>query len=196
MSAGITDGTPFFSVVVGALQDLNIPYMITGSMCCTAFGEPRSTNDVDIVIDPELGQVELLVERFQASAYISREAALDAFRRRTMFNVISNETMEKIDFILLKQTAYGATAFGRRSIQDFGSVKALSTTPEDAILSKLVWSRRTLSEVQSRDIVGIVRALPDALDMEYLRHWGSQLGVLSRLEEMLKERDESDASPD
>ncbi len=78
--------------------------MITGSVASFLYGEPRVTYDLDIVVDPTKETLLELVKSLEAHAYVSRDAALDAFKRRQMFNAIGFETAEKIDFILLKKT--------------------------------------------------------------------------------------------
>ena len=68
----------------GVLDDLSIPYMVTGSFASSAHGEPRATNDLDVVIAPTSAQVEELIRRLPESQYYSNiEEARDAFRRRS-----------------------------------------------------------------------------------------------------------------
>ncbi len=194
MTSDAPDKFPFFSETVKVLEAMEIPYMLTGSMCCTAYGEPRSTNDIDIVINPTKEQLKALISFFQAIAYVSEDAAMEAYRRRSMFNVISNETVEKIDFIFRTDSSYAVQAFERRIVQNFGHVVAYSITPEDIVLSKLVWSRQTLPELQFRDIAGIVRMQSETLDREYLKYWGKELKVLRRMEEIFGEVENSNDS--
>ena len=46
---------------VGMFDRIGIPYMVVGSFASTAHGEPRSTQDLDIVIDPTLEQLNELL---------------------------------------------------------------------------------------------------------------------------------------
>jgi len=39
--------------VVKAFEKLEIPYLVTGSVASMAYGEPRLTNDIDIVAEIE-----------------------------------------------------------------------------------------------------------------------------------------------
>lgn len=187
MNPAQTDSASFFEQMVRKLEEMDIPYMVTGSMGCTVYGEPRATNDVDIVIDPPLEKLKILVEYLAEVAYVSDVAAMDAFRRRSMFNVISNETVEKIDLIFLKQTAFQQTAFERRTVQDFGTTHAECISAEDAILAKLSWSRKRQSEMQFRDVVGIAMNPGNKLDWSYLKHWARELNLTPQLQEVLNE---------
>ena len=187
MIPGRIDSAPFFVQIVKMLEEMEVPYMVTGSMGCTVFGEPRATNDVDIVIDPHREQLVRIVEDLVDVAYVSDVAAMDAFRKRSMFNIISNETMEKVDLIFPKRTPYQEEAFARRSIQDFGSTHAYCISPEDAILSKLSWSRMSMSEMQFRDVVGIAMNPNNRLDWDYLKRWGEDLNLLPQLKSVFNE---------
>jgi hypothetical protein len=56
-------------------------------------------------------------------------------------------------------------------------------SPEDLILSKLVWAKDTRSEIQLRDVRCVIEAQP-TLDWSYVVHWGSILGVSELLQEI------------
>jgi hypothetical protein len=75
-----------------SLERLNIGYFITGSQATIAYGEPRFTNDIDVVIALESSQLDAFVCEFPDSDfYLSREAALEAIRDRGMFNIINRQ---------------------------------------------------------------------------------------------------------
>lgn len=75
--------------VCALLDRLNVAYMVTESQATIAYGEPRFTNDIDIIVDLTPANVELFCDGFpDDDFYLSRPAAIDAFSRRGMFNVI------------------------------------------------------------------------------------------------------------
>lgn len=49
---------------VKALERLNIPYIVTGSVAAMAYGEPRLTNGIDIVAGVEERHIEGLLAAF------------------------------------------------------------------------------------------------------------------------------------
>jgi hypothetical protein len=53
----------FFSRVVPALESASVPYMLTGSVANSLHGTPRSTRDLDVVIDPSGEQLTALVKQ-------------------------------------------------------------------------------------------------------------------------------------
>lgn len=163
--------------VAGLLHTLGVPYMVTGSIGSTFYGEPRSTNDIDLVVDPTREQLLALLDKMPANWMTSPEAAKDAFNRRTMFNVIHMETSEKVDMILLKDRDFSRAEFLRRRPERMGNADIFLLSPEDAIISKLEWSRLGESERQYRDALSVARARWSTLDVEYIEKWVKELGL-------------------
>ncbi len=162
--------------------------MVSGGVATLAHGEPRFTADADIVIAPSPEQIERFVGLFKESeTYLSREAVAEALRERTMFNIIDSRSGWKADLVFLKGTPFSRTEFDRRrSIEALG-VRVTGVSPEDLVLSKLSWGKKSASEKQLRDVAGILRIQRDALDLDYLRRWAKELGVEEILEELLRE---------
>ena len=167
--------------VVGLLEQAGIPYMLTGSMALNVYGHPRATNDFDIVIEIETRDENRLLALFEENYYVSRDAIRPALAQESLFNIIDNETVFKIDLIVKKRTPYAAEQFRRRRVEELQGFKTLVISPEDLILAKLDWSRESLSEMQGRDIGGLIRLVSKNLDFAYMENWASVLGVLDRL---------------
>lgn len=180
----ITEHGGLGRLAIETLERLGVPYMVTGSVASFLYGEIRATNDLDVVIAPDLESLNALVDELEHHAHVTRKAALDAFRRASMFNVIGNGTGEKVDFILLKDRSYSRAAFERRTRMDFKSLPLIVTTAEDSILSKLSWARRSGSERQLRDVYGILGNNELQLDWEYLNYWAPELGVVALLNQL------------
>ena len=71
------------------LDASGVPYMLTGSFASGIHGQPRASHDIDFVIAPTLGSLNKLLERLpRDNYYVSREAALDAYGRESLFNVV------------------------------------------------------------------------------------------------------------
>ena len=80
------------------LEDAKIPYMIVGSFASTVHGEPRTTHDLDIVIDPLPHALDHFLAHIDMDAfYVDPDTARDALRRRTMFNIIDMRSAWKVD---------------------------------------------------------------------------------------------------
>lgn len=160
------------------LESIGVPYMVTGSFVSAVHGVPRATHDVDVVIAPTARQVEALVQQFTESEYYAElEDALDAFRYRTQFNVIDQNSAWKIDFILRKDRPFSITEFERRTIVKILGVSVYAASPEDILIAKLEWAKIGESERQIRDAAGILAIQGHNLDFEYVEHWVAALGL-------------------
>jgi hypothetical protein len=183
----LTELKTFLSRVLSILQKTEIPYLITGSVGSTIFGDPRATRDIDFIIDPTEAQLRHFVQELTFEYYVSLETALDALQRRFMFNVIDSSTGWKADFIIRKNTRYEQMKFQRRVQVVYLNIPINVATPEDIILSKLLWAKVSDSERQVRDAFGVVAVQGEKLDKEYLRKWAKELGVEEVLEKIFKE---------
>lgn len=88
-------------VVVATLERLGIRYLVTGSIATIFYGEPRFTNDIDIVVDLDPRSTARLVEAFSPDDfYLSRESAQRAVARGSQFNLIHPSSGLKVDFMV------------------------------------------------------------------------------------------------
>ena len=164
------------ATVINALDGATVPYMVTGSLASSYHGEPRATQDVDIVIDPNPESLERLVDGvLQAGFYVDRDVARTALTERTQFNAIGSDAT-KVDFIIRRDRPFSVEEFARREPADLLGTAGFLTTAEDLILAKLEWANATGSERQLRDVAGIL-AIGHSLDEDYIERWASVLGT-------------------
>jgi len=163
-----------------------VSYMLTGSMASNAWGIPRTTHDLDFVIQLPPSQVTRFTASFAHPDYFLDEAAVRAaYRPPFQFNLIHISSALKVDFWLLRPVPFEREMFARR-LQDtwFGETIWLATA-EDVMLHKLYWNRLTPSDRQLQDVAGVVQVQRGKLDEAYLRHWAADLGVSATLEAAL-----------
>jgi hypothetical protein len=177
----------FFAAIISRLDACQIPYMLTGSVASSAHGHARSTNDLDIIIDPSAAALTRFVDSLPSEWYASREAALSALNSRSMFNIIETAGGWKADLIIRGNRPFDIEEFNRRKTRPALGINASMITPEDSILSKLDWSRDSQSARQFEDAVGVAAMNLSSLDLQYLRKWAAQLGVEARLEQVLEQ---------
>ena len=161
-------------------ERLGISYMLTGSMAMNYYAQPRMTRDIDVVIALRVEDATGLVELFEPEYYVPRQAVQAAVRTESMFNLIHQESVIKVDCIVRKSAMYRQIEFERRvkiRIRDF---QTYIVTKEDLILSKLVWSKDSLSEIQLADIKNL---LSTGYDHDYLELWARKLAVAELLED-------------
>lgn len=124
---------------------------------------------MDIVIDIYRSDINRLIEIFKNDFFIQKEAIVEALQHQGMFNIIHNETMFKVDFIIRKDIPYRELEFLRRTTKEFLGSKIWIATVEDLIISKLHWAKDSFSEMQIKDIRNLM--LNTNLDYVYIDKW-------------------------
>lgn len=167
------------AVAVGILERLKIPYLVTGSVASMAYGEPRLTNDIDIVADIQPAHIEPLLSAFPESEYyLSREMMEKAVQTSGQFNIIHPASGLKIDLVLRRNTPHDESRFARRKrLRPAKSYEAYFAAPEDVILKKMEFYKAGGSEKHLRDITGILKISASEVDREYIATWSDRMGV-------------------
>jgi hypothetical protein len=182
----------FFQTIIDLLEQAGIPFMVTGSYGSSHHGMPRSTNDLDLVIDPTPEQLDALCTLLADRFYVSVPAAREALRDRFMFNVIDTAAGYKVDFVVRKDRPFSVEEFARRRPGLVQDRTVYMASPEDIILSKLEWNAQTPSERQLQDALNVAIVQWPQLDRNYLRRWARELGVTETLEAILKQAGQAD----
>ena len=164
------------ATLIDGMERAGVPYMITGSLASSYHGEPRTTRDVDIVIDPEPEALATLVVDLQAAGfYVDRDVAMEALTERSQFNAIGPDAAI-FDFIIRRDRPFSREEFARRQAADLLGTAGYLTSAEDLVLAKLEWAAASGSERQLADVAGIL-AVNDQLDTHYIDRWAAVLGV-------------------
>ena len=181
------DQIEFLRRLMDVLDRLGVPHMVVGSLASIAYGEPRMTQDIDVVVDLDERHVEPLCRAFPADEfYVSREAALEAVRTRGQFNIIHAASANKIDLLIPPADAWGRTEIARRErVRIFPDLEGYCARPEDVILGKMAYYRQGGSEKHLRDIAGILRVSGDAVDRRYVSEWAERLDLAEIWEAVL-----------
>lgn len=170
--------------VTDALERLGIGYFLGGSLASSFQGEPRSTNDVDLVVDLREERVEALASALGPEFDVDRIALARAARERTSWNILYLPTATKFDLFLLRDAAFDRSEFERRRPVEIRAGRRLQVkSPEDSVLRKLLWFRAGggVSDRQWRDVVQVLRHSGRDMDPAYLDRWASDLGVTELL---------------
>jgi hypothetical protein len=170
--------TEVFRRITAALDQAGIGYMLTGSFASAYHSVPRSTQDIDLVIEASPAQLEAFVKSLpQEEYYADRDAALEAHRRQSLFNVIDLATGWKIDFIICKSRTFSQGEFARRQRINLQGLPVFVATVEDVVIAKLEWARLAASQRQIEDVTAILRLRWESLDHPYLDKWIGELGL-------------------
>lgn len=164
----------FFLTVCQKLDDLALPYMLTGSAAMNYYSVIRTTQDLDIVLELKEDELEAFLGAFP-NHYYHETSIITEIKRKGMFNLIDFNTGYKIDFILRKNTEYAKVAFSRRwKSNDFGfPIWVISL--EDLLLAKLLWIQELYSDRQANDIQQLLNG--ETIDKNYLYFWIKELNI-------------------
>lgn len=155
------------------LDTLKIPYAITGGYAVSIWGKPRSTFDVDMIIEFPQSKIYVLAEalrKISELSYVDENVMAHAVERKGEFNFIHTESGIKVDFFVLKNDAFSRLKLQRRVAKVIEDKKIYFLSPEDLILSKLLWRKETESELQLRDVESIMK-FQKKLDWKYINKW-------------------------
>lgn len=172
----MTNELEILKIVIKRLESADIPYMVSGSIAANFYTTPRMTRDIDIVIHVREMDAGRIYSLFSDEFYADRDLIREAIREKHMFNIIHNDGIVKIDFIVRKDTEYRKLEFERRRSIPFEGIEIAIVTAEDLIISKLYWAKDSMSEMQIRDVKNILKTVPD-IDIDYLEEWINKLGL-------------------
>lgn len=176
----------FLEKLVPLLEQHGISYAITGSIASNYWGIPRFTHDLDILVVLNPDQAQQIASAFDDPYYVSVEAARDAARTRSMFNILASTSNFKADLWVAKDDAFSRSMLQRRRrVEVATGLHGYLGSPEDVLLHKLVWHTITPSERQLADAAGIVTVQAGNLDLDYMRTWAAQQGTTQLLEDAL-----------
>gem|GEM_PF-147866 len=182
-SPPVSDELDVLKSVTAQLERAGIPYMVTGSMAANFYAVPRMTRDIDLVIELSERDVDRITRLFQEEFYIDRDRVQQAVRDHTMFNMIHNALVVKVDCVVRKDTEYRREEFARRRAVSISDQQIFIVAPEDLILSKLDWAKESRSQMQLDDVRNLLRSV-QGLDTAYLNPWADRLGLATLYQEI------------
>lgn len=192
---GIGDALDVALRVAAALEGLGCAYFIGGSIASSLQGEPRATNDIDIVVTLQPRQVRAFADALGPDFEVDVDMLRDALARGSCANIFYLPLVTKVDLFALGPSRFDESEFARRqpiAIRASGETLYIKA-PEDTVLRKLLWFQAggEVSEKQWRDIIEVLRISGPQMDRAYLRHWAQVLRIPHLLD-----RAESEAARD
>jgi len=174
--------------IVGILNKLRIPYLITGGMAVMVWGRPRFTADIDIIVQiqpKDINSLEKALKSISDAGYIDIDSMQRALKLFGQFNFIEGESGIKVDFYILKKTPYNLSQLKRKRIKTILGKNIYFSSPEDLILSKALWHKESYSDKQIEDIKSIIKISGEKLDYKYLDLWANKLDIEKILANLL-----------
>jgi hypothetical protein len=165
---------------------------VGGSLASAISGEPRSTLDVDLVVELRQENIDPLAEALGDEVHVDMDALRRAIRERSSANVIHYATSTKIDLFIVGGSPLDEQQMDRRQRIQVSTDPGrwlYVYTPEDILLQKLRWYKlgSEVSDRQWRDILGIILVQGSRLDQAYLHKGAEALAVSCLLQRALRE---------
>lgn len=183
----MTESTPteILISIAKVLDELKIDYYVTGGFAVSVWGIPRFTADIDLIIKMSHLQKKEFASKLQKlfpKGHIDLDQIDTALARHGEFNFIEPETGMKVDFWIAKDDVFEKECFKNSRIRDIGyKVKFIS--PEDLIISKLIWFQETGSNRHLEDAESVLKITP--VDKKYLKTWVLKLKLENEFEKLI-----------
>ena len=192
MTKRVLDIVDFIKLVLDALKAAEVEYMIGGAIAAWAWGEPRATQDIDIVIDLPVEAVKKFSRELEKrDMLVPADILLDALledRADIPINAIHMHSGLKADLYPVRPgDELRLSAFQRRQRVDYGPPigRVYVHSPEDLILYKMIYFGISQQPKHSRDIAAILQSRREQLDLQYIEGWAGRLGLSSLWKELL-----------
>lgn len=177
--------------VLRAFERLGVRHYVGGSLASSLHGDPRFTNDADIVAELFEPHIRRLQQELGERFYVDEESVRFAIRNERSFNLIDEIELAKVDVFCVRGTGYQAEALARvvrmeLEVDDPFTIVSVAS-PADTILAKLRWYRmgNEISDRQWADILGVAKTQQGKLELDYLWKWAKEQGTLDLLERLL-----------
>lgn len=184
MNSKPLDIVGFLKLMIEALDSAGIEYLIGGAIAAWAWGEPRATQDLDLVIDLPFEAVTRLSNELKArDMLVPPEIILEALaedRDDIPINAIHIHSGLKADLYPIRPgDELRREAFRRRMEVDFGPPigNVFIHSAEDLIIYKLLYFSISRQSKHIRDTTTILRTMKNQIDREYIEKWANRLGL-------------------
>ena len=175
--------------IVAILKHLKIPYVVTGGFAVAVWGKPRFTADIDIIVELPMLKIRALAKSLLAidkDVYVDELAMGTALKGKREFNFIHPQTGLKVDFWIMKGDEFSRMELKRAVIKKIDGQHIYFISPEDLILSKLLWYKASKSTRHLEDIESILKI--SKVDLKYIKQSAVRQSTTKILEDLLNKR--------
>lgn len=173
--------------VFTTLDRLHLPYLVGGSFATSIFGNRRSTNDLDLVLEISEFDIDDFVSSFSGEFMVSRASIADAIASDdpySGFQITHTEKLFRIDVFIRQYEEFNNIEFDTaREVEIVPGILSPVCSPECIVLRKLMWFEMggRVSDRQFNDVVGVLEVQKGRLDEPFMRSWATRLGVAESL---------------
>ncbi len=174
---------------VAIAQSLELPFHLTGGSISSAYGEPRLTQDIDVVISPDVAKQradDLVTQLFSSDFLFSETTVRHAIASGELFQLLDKTESLKLD-IYPRELIPGELQRST-NLELFEGITLPVVSQADAALSKLIWIDKG-SQRSRRDLRGIFKNCEPNLQT-LIREQATAMSLINLLNQVLSESDE------
>ncbi|NNE90811.1 MAG: hypothetical protein HKN23_04120 [Verrucomicrobiales bacterium] len=181
------DGFEATSRVVRVLEDMDIDYLVVGSLSSMAYGIPRSTKDADLVLSLKSGELSRFADALGPEFELDPQGSFETVTGTMRYHLGVPSISFEIELFLLSDDAHDQARFERRQTIFSPQLESEAPIPtaEDVIVMKIRWAeigKRGKDRDDVRDIIAVQG--DDALDWDYIHKWTAEHGTRKLLDEI------------
>jgi len=174
---------------VAIAETLGLPFHLTGGSISSAYGEPRLTQDIDIVVSPEIARncIDSLVDQLACSDFLFTERVVrQAVQCGTLFQLL--DKTESLKLAIYPRELIPGELQRSQKMELFAGVFLPVVSRTDAAISKLIWINKG-SQRSRRDFRSIFRSSTEPQQVD-IRVQAAEIQLSELLDEVVTESDE------
>jgi hypothetical protein len=160
---------------------LGLPYMVTGGAAAIVYGEPRLTNDLDIVLSMRPRDAGTVAAALAAEdTYVPPVEVLEIEAGRAMhghFNVLHAPTSLRADVYIAGEDPLHAWGLAARRLITVGNLSIAIAPPEYVIVRKLQYATQGGGDRHLRDINRMLERALLPIDHQQIQMRAVALGL-------------------
>jgi hypothetical protein len=161
-------------------EQANVPYFVVGGVAAIAYGDPRTTRDLDVIVQIAAADISRLKTVLEQSGFYVAGGEDEPI---ASLQITNQQSIARADLIIATDDEYSQTQFDRRRRYDFLNMgEVYLASPEDIVIGKLRWGLQSESEKQQKDVMAIFKVQQASLDYQYLYHWAKHFDLAEELE--------------
>lgn len=175
--------------VIEALNKVQIPYMIVGSLSSNAYGIERSTKDADFVVQLGTRSLSELMKWLPGDFNLESQIGFETVAATTRYRIGYAPLAFTVELFEVSDEAHDQLRFANRVATTYLGLPSFLPRAEDVIITKLRWSGSGKARIKDIDDINNIFAVQTVkrLDLSYIRFWADQHGTRELLEKLLTE---------
>lgn len=170
------------AAVIDAINSLNIPYMLVGSLSSNFYAIPRATQDADFVVQSAPGAISALTQRLGPDFRLDPQMSFETVTATSRFVFRLADDSFCIELFILSDDAHDQERFARRRPERILDRDGFLPTAEDVIVTKLRWSHAGRRQKDIDDVANVIAVQGDRIDWEYVNLWCDRHGTRELLD--------------